>query len=637
MYLSKQKILIYLLFLINTAMPAFAGQNSLVDTSKIVELAATKKLYTHPTWLKLLKYIKTKEGGFRSDIMTNEFFISKNGSSDPEKELSATINALFGQFNGVSAKHPQCQFPARYFWIKSQLDISQFNQQPVYCERLEKWAKFPELKSISLVMVSGYFGNPASTFGHIVIKLNNSGPTDNSNLLDLGVNYGALVPPKEPTLVYIAKGLFGGYVGGFSDQKFYTQDAVYSEAEYRDMWEYELNLSDDERRMFVYHVWELVGKKYVYYFLKENCAYQVKDILETVINKSFSEKSKFWYLPMDLFYSLADEVNNRNEPFIKEIRFIPSSQRLLYQEFRRLDRDEAVLANRLIKSPELLESPTYDSLTNKSKLKILDVLLAYYKYRIAAYNDDDVPPEFLLNKRKLLSFRLALPINDDYQSVKEKAVPEPSKGSKPGVFRVGAVYNDELDGVINVGFAAVYYDSVGNVSGSLEHSELKIFDMSLFIGDDDKTELDRLDLISIQKLDLSDVGIEGENRHSWRVGLGAKRDNFSCVQCLVAYIEGGIGKALALGSQSILYGFLDGGLQSKFDSIYIGPSMGFIYKYNNNFKSQIELSGLYTNKENKKLLLSFETRYSISRDSELRFKIARDEALEYGIGVNFYW
>ena len=100
---------------------------------------------------------------------------------------------------------------------------------------------------------------PASSFGHSLLRLNTEDGSASDGLVDLGVNFGALVPDGESTLVYVVKGLSGGYQAGFSDKPYYAHDLMYSRTEFRDMWDYALDLVDAERMMLVYHLWEIVG------------------------------------------------------------------------------------------------------------------------------------------------------------------------------------------------------------------------------------------------------------------------------------------------------------------------------------------------------------------------------------------
>ena len=177
--------------------------------------------------------------GKSSDVITTNFFLSPHGRLDPQAELSATIKAYFLPWGEDANQHARCRFPARYFWLAKQITLPDYRLHEPRCQRLAQWALFDRVQSISVLQVSGYFGNPASMFGHALIKFNTNSPDDKEGFFDLSLNFGALVPENEATLVYVVRGLFGGYKAGFSDKYFYTQDLVYSRTEFRDIWEYE--------------------------------------------------------------------------------------------------------------------------------------------------------------------------------------------------------------------------------------------------------------------------------------------------------------------------------------------------------------------------------------------------------------
>ena len=50
---------------------------------------------------------------------------------------------------------------------------------------------------------------------------------------------------------YIVKGLSGFYEAGFSDKYFYNQDLTYTDTEFRDMWEYKLNLTPYQQKAWM--------------------------------------------------------------------------------------------------------------------------------------------------------------------------------------------------------------------------------------------------------------------------------------------------------------------------------------------------------------------------------------------------
>ncbi len=132
-------------------------------------------------WSKLLHF---KNG--RSTITSTDFFLSEHGHSDPESELIATLSA----FTAPSTT-AHCRYPARYIWVKENfgVDLALSLQD---CEDYQQWIQHSKAESVSLVYVTGYLGNPASFFGHLMMKFNRQGDNKTDiELLDTGINFGA--------------------------------------------------------------------------------------------------------------------------------------------------------------------------------------------------------------------------------------------------------------------------------------------------------------------------------------------------------------------------------------------------------------------------------------------------------------
>ncbi len=119
-------------------------------------------LARHPQWLRLLHVGQ----GRRSEIHSPEFFLSPDGATDPQAELRATLQALLSPASGDADSQARCRFPARALWLAQQRILPAGPLPHAACPRLAAWARIERLRSVSLLLVSGYFGNPASSFGH---------------------------------------------------------------------------------------------------------------------------------------------------------------------------------------------------------------------------------------------------------------------------------------------------------------------------------------------------------------------------------------------------------------------------------------------------------------------------------------
>ena len=124
------------------------------------------KLSRHPYWLKLLHFYSIGETvgqwSFKSDIVSPSFFFSPLGKTDPEEELKSTLKALLVPVSDKPDQHARCKFIARFQWLRSKLDFPTLTE--LTCPLFERWANLNEATGISIVFVSSFLKNPASTF-----------------------------------------------------------------------------------------------------------------------------------------------------------------------------------------------------------------------------------------------------------------------------------------------------------------------------------------------------------------------------------------------------------------------------------------------------------------------------------------
>ncbi len=605
------------------------------DTSQdVLNVAVQQELYRDKTWLKLLHLTDLSGETSPSSIITPEFFLSSNDTEaiNPKKELIATIEALLATADTPSEPHAQCRFPARYLWLREALKIPQDRFPTIHCVEFSQWARLDELTSVSLIMVSGYFGNPASTFGHVLIKIQHGEHGASGNLLDQGVNFGATIPPKEPALVYIAKGLFGGYVAGFSDKEFYSQDLIYSKTENRDMWEYRLKLSDYERKLIVSHIWELKQAKYTYYFLKENCAYRVAELFELNDDKPWVNQSLPWALPANLFHRMDDLNRQRNGELIESITFLPSSQRQLYTRFNHLSPAEQSNVNAIIEAPQNLT----ESKPRQYSLETLNTLLAYYQYKIAAAKDEP-NPEHIKARNLVLRARLAQPPKPT--KLPDEAQRPVSQGAKPGLLELGLFRAEHEQTKGHLRAAAIHYDPIGRYAGGLEQSELRVLDLSASIDHKGRGELQQLDLVSVKKLETERSGIIGEASYSWEVSTGFKTTASGCEDCLSFYARTAIGKAFKASVDTKIYAMLGGEYQAKTDTLLAIPQAGVIYNpAGGNIAASLDIESRTDTRTGKDTWsASLKGRYSLGQQRELRLEVRQQGETQGLLSYRWLW
>lgn len=184
----------------------FDLQNNAVNVSEeTIQMALQKadelKLYDQNYWHVLLHY-KKKGNGYKSIYHGENFFLAEDGQTNPKAELEADLKE-FLKGNCTT------QFPARYKWLKSQLEN---DNQKFFDERLESYSDIFIPDEAYLLFPAGYLQNPASIFGHTLILFSqkDNDPLDNKTLAFVAEDTSDSLVKK------VAKGMAGSYEGLFT-------------------------------------------------------------------------------------------------------------------------------------------------------------------------------------------------------------------------------------------------------------------------------------------------------------------------------------------------------------------------------------------------------------------------------------
>ncbi len=261
-------------------LPARAGlaleasyRDTLVDRSRELKLSGGRK------WRRLLHY-RASGRGWRSEADGARFFLSPAGRSDPQAELEATLSAFFEPPpTDAKAQHPQCRFPARYAWLKDRLgfDPARLPEHP--CPEFTAWRNAIGAKAVSLVFADAFLGNPSSMYGHTFLRFERQSSGADDALLDYTLNFEA-TPDTRNVLLYTLRGVYGAFHGEYSLTPFYMKTQEYSNLDCRDLWDYRLNLTQEQIDFLLRHAWEMGSTYFNYYFFTKNCSYQLLTLLE---------------------------------------------------------------------------------------------------------------------------------------------------------------------------------------------------------------------------------------------------------------------------------------------------------------------------------------------------------------------
>jgi len=610
-----------------------------ININSLLSQVKAKQLASHPYWNKLLHYKNigfTTSSDVISEIISPGFFLSSDGSTNSSAELKATIRAILKLPNSKPDTHAQCRFVARFNWLLKMLSWDEVNIPIVHCKQYEKWRRNKNIKSLGLVFVTGNLSNPASYYGHLLLKFNYESSENSSYLLDESLNFGANIPEDENTLVYIYNGFFGGYDGGFMAKKLYSLNHNYTEDDLRDMWEYTLNFNDDEIEQIVSHSWEQLGYSYVYYYLKENCAFRMAELLALVINDPLLP-DYIWSNPVTIFEQIV-KVKRNGIPLVSNVTKISSRQNKFYDKYFSLSEKNKITLEDTVKNNSF-SSKYYSVLQDVDKIRITNTLIDYYEYLIVK---DKGNKDLIRKKQSILVERTKLPIDSNSETKKQKSV-APHKGPLPMMFRFGGVYHSKLKNGVTVQFRPVYYDLLELDKGRNPNSTLTMVDIKINYLNE-KLRLQSIDIFKVEALNVAKTPLPGDSEIAWSFKLGLERNDLSCDNCLISKISGGIGKAISLTKSNnvVVLGILNTFVQSNYrdsGTLGISPRVGLIVSLSSWFKSSIsiEKNRFFGNNKIGNEHIEWGTRIGNNREWDIRLKYEKYGETEYSAMISYYW
>lgn len=616
-------------------LPGFSSASSIQSW---IDQAASSHLAEQPTWLKLLHYETdgSSDTGYRSAVKSESFFNSPVGSTNARAELIATLEAFNTSLGEDSNAHPQCLFRARYFWLREQLGFADTDFPIVSCPLYDRWTLGGKTESISIVFATGYLGNPASYYGHTLLKFNGSGVNRTSDLLDVSVNYGAIIPDSVNPVSYIVNGIFGGYDGGFSHIEFYYHNHNYAELELRDIWEYELDLTPFQVALITAHSWELLGKNFTYYFFRRNCAYRMAKVLQIVDGIDLIPKRRGWTIPQALVQNVAQSTVD-GKPLLSDVRYYPSRQSRFYERFSELSPEERRLSRDAIEDIGTLYDIEFSSLSGASRARILDALIDYYQYLLKP----NLGPEHEIPVRynKLLALRFEAPATNGNGVIELPSAPH--EGRDPSVFRAGPAHSSVYGDGVTLQLRPAYYDVLDADAGHVADSALTMFDLSVSVYDNSAI-LRRLDFFNVKSVNGGVTGFPEDDGAAWWLRLGLSQQNLGCDDCLVGRFSGAYGKTLRLGDR-VLFGALLGGAlqnnQERSGAVYASVT-GLAHmeltskmRVRVSYEQRRHLGGGLRSED----VVDVGLRYSLDRHWEIRLSYQKNVAEESMLAVGYYW
>ena len=536
-FLTRRLSSVLLLFVLLLApvLPVDAGEPA--EHAYLVELihkGFQAQLADEREWHLLLHYRKDLLGGYTSEQDDPGFFMSPNGKTDPQAELDATLRQFFSdELVGRSKQPAQCAFIARYEWLRNQLHFDETRLPPMACKRFDRWFTDFEAQSITFVFPSAFLNNPASMFGHTLLRVDQKGQTDQTRILAYTINYAADVPP-DAGIAYPIQGIFGGYSGYFSTIPYYLKVQEYRDIENRDIWEYRLNFTESQVRRLLMHAWELGNAAFDYFFFKENCSYHLLALLDYADpTLHLTDEFLLWTVPADTVRLIASKPG-----LVSDIAYRPSRSTVIRRKRESLPSEEREIAHQLTKDVSELTSPAFVRLGLARQAFLLDLASDYLRYRIET--TDSPPPELKDRNRAILTARSQLRIPSQEFAVVPFAK-QPELGHKTSRASVGVGWRNN-DTFEEFTVRAGYHDLLDPEVGYTPDAQIELASISLrHYNRVDQTRVERATFANVLSLSPIDSVFHAP---SWKINVGMNTIRFGdCQLCSNGVVNGGIGAA----------------------------------------------------------------------------------------------
>lgn len=449
-------------------------------------------------WLSLVHYQKNIFSCYEGTIGSSEFYLSKDGKTNPKTELEATID-LFEKTNDEK----RCLFPARYLLLKKEgLIKADFPK----CTEFEEFKDDLKPAGVTMLFTDAYMNNSSSLFGHTLMRIDTS--RQGTQMIAHGLNYGAFTKGYENTFLYAIYGLLGFYPGGLTTKPYYDTINTYNNIENRDIWEYNLNFSNEELEMFVAHVWEVGHTTTPYYFFSRNCSYMILEILDAVRpSLKLAQDFPTWTIPLDTIKA----INKRG--IVKQTNYRPSRLKKIKNRLEQMNKKQYKAFLKIAKD----ENADISDLSEQEKSDVLETAYQYVQYQYIAKKLE--LKDYRKKSLRILKERNKNKAGQTFDDLKEGNNPNFSHDSKQIAFFFGTQNGKAFE---EFALRPAYHSLTDNPFGYLNGAGINF--LQTYIRHYDKGDKYVLEKLSILELDSFSPIDRAFVAPSYRIKLDEIRD-----------------------------------------------------------------------------------------------------------------
>lgn len=357
--LFKKSGLIAAFFLLLVRLASAGGIHSpehinVTEINRIKAAAQNLQLHESPVWSALL-HVNNR----LPNIADPNFLLSLPNFS-LASELQQTLDFLY-----LGDRANICRFPARYLWLRQQLNAPELPLDT--CPDIVEFRQKAPLDNIALIFASESISQPASMLGHAFLKF--SGSNEQGQEVSHAISFYT-----DADTINLPKLLFDSMVVGkrgyFSLEPYHEKQQLYVDIEQRNVWEYQLTLTDFQRELIRLHLLELKQIRLTYFFQKYNCATLLNFIL-ALTGKPMSEDN-WWITPKDLI------KNAEQAELISSTRVITPSRWIVRALANQISISEQQSIREQIHQGTV--TTYFDRASNESDFILLEFSQAYNQY-----------------------------------------------------------------------------------------------------------------------------------------------------------------------------------------------------------------------------------------------------------------
>lgn len=454
----------------------------------LINKKSLEALSKEASWIALLGG-KAKNANLKTHYAQTEdgedFYLQNKPSHDwLKREMELSLQKIL---NNESRDQFICNYPGRSLWLINKFDLPAENINFNHCIDLLTWSNQFLDNDFHLAFASSDSSSPASIFGHTFLALHRE---SESYLNGYAVNYAANFEHQQNSIAYLAYGLAGGYPGIITVTPLHEKIKEYTYKNQRDIFLFKLSLDSRQKQQIIFTLWERKKAQFDYFFIDENCSYNIIKILQIVEPNIQAYANLFnQVIPFETVKSVSDAK-------------LISSTSVIYASEKKV----RALAKKYSKSDQrLLNDLVIQKINYEDWIKTTDQLTEYFALRYVNWSiqKDTIDRKYGRELRtKLLQANLKNQKNkpnrnfDSLQNYNPDAL---LKAHPPNRASLIVNNSNKFNQSVDFNLRWAYHDLLDPVSPSLKNASVEAFSGTFRLENND-LKLEELDLISVKSL-----------------------------------------------------------------------------------------------------------------------------------------